>query len=371
MRNELDFNINIKNNMVAMKIFLLALVFICHSLVGEDKLWLQYKGGEGLGKGKHIVLISGDEEYRSEESLPMLAKILSKHHGFDCTVLFAIDPKNNTVNPYVNNNIPGLKFLKNADLMFIATRWRDLPDEQMKHFDDYLRSGRPVVGIRTSNHAFRNKSGNYLHYSQDYKDKKDSDPKNPWFRGFGGLLFGDHFHKHHGKHKHESTRGLIAPGAESHPVTRGIKSGEIWGATDVYGCRVSHLAITPLILGQVLKRKGEFLKDDKNFGMSSDDPVLKGDKNNPMIPVSWTKKYKHPESSKEGIAFHTSMGSSIDLENEALRRLVVNGVYFTLGLEIPQEGSKVDLVGNYKTTKFGFWGKKFWDDKKLKVEQLK
>lgn len=114
-----------------MKIFLLTLVFICHSLIGGDKLWLQYQGGEGPGKGKHIVLISGDEEYRSEEALPMLARILSNRHGFKCTVLFAIDPKNGVVNPYVNDNIPGLHFLKGADLMFIATRWRQLPDEQM------------------------------------------------------------------------------------------------------------------------------------------------------------------------------------------------------------------------------------------------
>lgn len=240
----------------------------------------------------------------------------------------------------------------------------------MKHFDDYLLSGRPVVGIRTSNHAFRNKRGSYLHYSQDYKDKKDFDPKDPWFRGFGGLLFGDHYHKHHGKHKHESTRGLIAPGAENHPVTRGIKNGEIWGATDVYGCRVSHLAITPLILGQVLKRKGEFLKNDKHFGMKSTDKAVQNEKNSPMIPVSWTKKYKHPKSTKEGIAFHTSMGSSRDLENGALRRLVINGVYFVLKLPIPSTGTAVEYVGEYKPTQFGFWGKKFWDEKKLKVGEL-
>src|SRR5262249_33082591 len=56
-----------------------------------DDPWIVLKGSEGPGKGKHIVLVSGDEEYRSEESLPQLAKILSKHHGFTCTVLFAID----------------------------------------------------------------------------------------------------------------------------------------------------------------------------------------------------------------------------------------------------------------------------------------
>src|SRR5262249_14723660 len=79
--------------------------------------WVVYKGGDGPGKGKHIVLISGDEEYRSEEALPQLAKILAKQHGFQCTVLFAIDPTTGFINPNVNNNIPGLEALKTADLM--------------------------------------------------------------------------------------------------------------------------------------------------------------------------------------------------------------------------------------------------------------
>src|SRR5438477_11404161 len=95
--------------------------------------WVVYEGKDGPGKGKHIVLISGDEEYRSEEALPQLGKILAKHHGFKCTVLFAIDPKSGEINPNVNNNIPGVEHLKTADLMIIATRFRNLPDEQMQH----------------------------------------------------------------------------------------------------------------------------------------------------------------------------------------------------------------------------------------------
>src|SRR5438132_5600275 len=82
--------------------------------------WLVLEGGEGPGKGKHIVLISGDQEYRSEETIPQLAKILSKHHGFKCTVLFTVDPKDGTVNPNINN-VPGLEALKTADLLVIFT----------------------------------------------------------------------------------------------------------------------------------------------------------------------------------------------------------------------------------------------------------
>ena len=116
--------------------------------------WITFEGSDGPAKGKHVVLISGDEEYRSEETLPQLAKILAKHHGFKCTVLFAIDPKDGTINPNRRDNIPGLEALKTADLMVIFTRFRDLPDAQMKYIADYVESGRPIIGLRTATHAF-------------------------------------------------------------------------------------------------------------------------------------------------------------------------------------------------------------------------
>ncbi len=330
--------------------------------------WISFEGKNGPGNGKHIVLISGDEEYRSEESLPMLAKILADRHGFKCTVLFAIDPETGHINPDVNTNIPGLHCLESADLMIINTRWRKLPDNQMKHFDNYLLSGKPVLGLRTSNHAFNNETGSYIHYSSVYKK---GDPNHVWYRGFGGLLFGDHYVKHHGKHKHESTRGLIAKNAIKHNILRGIKDGEIWGPTDVYGCRVAHLPITPLIMGQVLKREGDFDKNDRFFGMRPTDTPLEGSKNNPMIPVAWLKNYQHPNNGAKGMAFHTSMGSSTDFENKGLRRLVINVTYYLLDLKIPKKGTNVDFIGEYKTTAYGFMGKAFWDNKKLKPADLK
>src|SRR4051812_22170698 len=95
--------------------------------------WVTYAGTSGPGAGKQIVLISGDEEYRSEEALPQLAKILAKEHGFKCTVLFSIDPATDEINPDILNNIPGLEALDTADCMIIMTRFRDLPDDQMQH----------------------------------------------------------------------------------------------------------------------------------------------------------------------------------------------------------------------------------------------
>jgi len=253
-----------------------------------DDPWLTFTGGAGPGQERNIVLISGDEEYRSEEALPQLAKILSKEHGFHCTVLFAIDPATGEINPNEVKNIPGLEALDKADLMIIMTRFRDLPDEQMQHIVDYLNAGKPVIGIRTATHAFKMKADKTF-------GKFSFDSKTPGFeKGFGRQVLGETWVNHHGAHGKESTRALVAPGEESNPMLRGIKSGDIWVPTDVYGVNLplagdSH----PLLLGQVLD------------GMSADAKPVEGAKNNPMLPIAWTKTYNlaGDSAAKPGRAF--------------------------------------------------------------------
>jgi len=95
-----------------------------------------YKGGSGPGHGHRIVFLTGDEEYRSEEGLPMLAKILAVRHGFDCTVLFSIDPATGDIDPNCQTNLPGIEALDTADLCVMLLRFREWPDERMKHFVD-------------------------------------------------------------------------------------------------------------------------------------------------------------------------------------------------------------------------------------------
>ena len=135
--------------------FLIALISLRQVVHAQTDQWVRYEGLQGVGKGSHIVLISGDEEYRSEEALPMLAQILSQRYGFTCTVLFAIDPKTGMIDATNQTNIPGLHHLATADLMVLFTRLRGLPDEQMKYIDDYVRAGKPILGLRTATHAFK------------------------------------------------------------------------------------------------------------------------------------------------------------------------------------------------------------------------
>src|SRR2546426_948841 len=109
------------------------------------KDWVEYDGKDGPGKGKQIVLLAGDEEYRSEEGLPMLGKILAVRHGFKCTVLFSINPADGTIDPNVQTNIPGFEKVKEADLIVMLFRFRELPDEQMKLFVDHINAGKPII----------------------------------------------------------------------------------------------------------------------------------------------------------------------------------------------------------------------------------
>nr|MCU0228582.1 hypothetical protein [Bryobacterales bacterium] len=181
-----------------------------------DALVTRYAGKRGPGKGKRVVLISGDDEYRSEEALPQLGRILAARHGFDCTVLYAIDPADGLIKPDFQTNIPGLNALREADLMVIATRFRALPDEQMRWLDEYVNSGKPIVGLRTATHAFafpKESTSPYKHWSWNDKEK--------WPGGFGKQVLGETWVSHHGHHAVQSTRGVVAKGNEKHPIVRG------------------------------------------------------------------------------------------------------------------------------------------------------
>ena len=335
--------------------------------------WLSF--GES-NAGPNIVLVSGDEEYRSEEALPQLAKILANHHGFKCTVLFAQDPEvPGIVDPNFTGNIPGLNALEAADLMILFTRFRALPDEQMSYIEAYLQAGKPVIGIRTATHAFNFKdtTNTWSHWG-NYNEKEGSS----WDGGFGRLVLGERWYTHHGHHKHQSTRGLIAAESANHPIVSGIVEGEIWGPTDVYGVRLPLPGDSQhLIMGQVVNAAGEYDENDPFYGLkptdnevasnnpASDEPY---NPNDPMMPIAWIKSYSLPDG-KKGTAFTSTIGSSTDMTNAAVRRLFVNASYFLLNKEVPEE-SEVGLVGDFTPSAYNFHKDEYWDKKNLKIVDL-
>jgi len=289
-----------------------------------------YVPSAGSANGKHIVLVAGDDEYHSEEALPQLAKILAVRHGFRCTVLFTLNPADGTIDRHAQH-LPGLEELETADLLILFTRFRNLPDDQMKRLVDYIESGRPIIGLRTATHAFRIPPGStYARYS--YYSKLPG-----WEGGFGRRVLGETWINHHGQHGKQSTRAVLVKDAAASPVLRGIPDREIWVPTDVYKVRLPLPAdCRPLLLGEVLA------------GMAPTDSAVAGPLNDPMMPIAWTKSYR-VESGKTARVFATTMGAADDLESEGFRRLLVNAAYWAVGFEerLPAKAN-VDYVGEYR-----------------------
>lgn len=301
--------------------------------VPDSDLWLKFSGGEGPGKGKHLVLIAADQEYRSEQSMPMLANLLSTHHGFDCTVLFSVNEQGE-VDPTLpapfedktrRHNIPGLEHLEKADGVIWLSRFMHLPDEQLEHFRNYFDSGRPLIALRTANHGFWGGT-NY------FKDGKQVSLRE---------LLGGTFLEHHGGWHSESTRGVMVDENRTHPILTGVK--EVWGPSDVYRCHKDELPFPDdgkvLLLGQPLVDL-------------TPDAIPNPDKE--LLPIAWTKLWVGNRD-KETRIFHFTMGSARDFENEGVRRLAVNAVYWGLEMESEINANRsVEIIGNYEPLRSGF-----------------
>ena len=294
---------------------------------------LVFEGKDGPGKGKKVVLISGDEEYRSEEALPMLGKILSQRHGFTCTVLFSIDPEKGYIDPNNQKNLPGLDALNDADLMIVATRFRTPSEEAMKPFDAYLEAGKPVIGLRTATHGFQGK-----------------------WSFFGLKILGEQWVAHHGGHKREGCRGVIEEANASHPVLNSVK--DVFAPSDVYTVKnLDESQATVLLRGAVTAT------------LDPASEAIDGPKNNPLQALAWIREYTSPSGSK-GQAFCTTMGAAVDLVSHDARRLVVNAAYHLTGLEVPQ-AANVDFVDPYYPSFYGFIrDKEFWPNRNLKPQDF-
>ena len=306
--------------------------------VPDSPQWLTYPGGNGPGKGRHIVLIAAEQEYRSEQSMPMLAKILSTHHGFDCTVLFAVNDKGE-VDPtmpvypekgkeaeFKTHHIPGIEHLASADHVIFFARLLTLPLEERENIVKYIDSGKPIIAIRTANHGF--------HAGLPYK----VNGKNV---NWGNDVLGGTFMEHHGSYHGDSTRGMIVEEQKGHAILTGVT--DIWGPSDVYrtykvggslpeGC-------TALVWGQPL------------MGRKHDDAP------NPQkepLPVAWFKNWQTSDG-KTARVFHTTMGSAADMESAGLRRMIINAAYWGMGMESAISPTRsVEIVGKYKPLETGF-----------------
>jgi type 1 glutamine amidotransferase/nicotinamidase-related amidase len=232
-----------------------------------------------------VTFVIAEDEYDAATILPELARELERKHGFSYDIMHGD-----------GYNITGLDSLVNADLIVVYVRRRPLPPEQIEHLRAYVKSGKPIVGLRTASHAF--------HLNQ----KEPPDGLADWPE-FDRDVLGGNYHMHHGNKGDEDpfTYVWIQPGMESHAILTGIPPGEFRVPSWLY--KTSPLAdtATNLMMGRVGDRK-------------------------PHEPVAWTNTHIGG-----GRVFYTSLGHADDFKMAAFRRLLLNGIFWALDRPVPSE----------------------------------
>lgn len=310
-------------------IALFTLSMFAIATAGESPNGVVWEGDSGPGKGKHIVFIAGDHEYRGEESLPALARILAKNYGFKCSFFVTTDPATGFIKPG-SNHISGLEALDTADMMVVFLRFQAFPDEQLKHIDDYLKRGGPVIGLRTSTHAFSGIKGTYARFNEGYKGDE--------FKfGFGRQILGEHWVGHYGDNHRQSSRLILETMQTEHPVLRGV--------TNVH-TQCGGYEANPMPDSVILAR-GEILN-----GMKIDDPA---DSSKKQLPVAWVRNYD--QNNAKSRVFCTTHGASEDILNPGFRRMLINAHFWCLGMESEiKPDANIEFVGPYNPVTFNFGG---------------
>lgn len=290
-----------------------------------------YQGDSGPGVGKHIVFLASDHEYRAEETCPALARILAKHHGFKCTVVFGVD-KDGFIEAG-SSNISGLSALKDADLFFIVARFLNPPAEEMAHIEAYLERGGPVVGLRTSSHAFKiPQDSAYAKY--DFKSKTEG-----YEKGFGHQVLGNTWVGHYGTNHKQGTRIQIEPEQKEHVILTGVGDNAFTHAG-----------------GYVGKPGPDFTVLTHSQPLVSMDPTADPDPAKPPMPSTWTRHYADKDGDKHRV-FHSTQGASEDILDENYRRMIINGTLWALSMEsVIKPDLDISFVGPFHPSTFSFNG---------------
>lgn len=277
----------------------------------------------------HIVFVTGDEEYRSEESMPMLGRILQRELGAKISICYALD-KDGFIDPNRKDNIEGLEALADADLMVLFTRFRALPDEQLQHILDYVESGKPIVGFRTATHAFM--------YENDLEKAHLNDQ-------WPTKVFGQKWITHHGHFedgKSPLTEVTLYAGQKAHPILNGVGPFKAYSwLYHVEGNGDQLAGDCQMLLG------GRSLRS--NYAESEEYPL-----NN---PVAWYKTYTGTSGTAARV-FFTTLGHPYDFKEPSMRKLATNGMLWAMGREaqIPEGGLNVE-ISDYDPNNSGFGDK--------------
>jgi type 1 glutamine amidotransferase len=255
--------------------------YICPTITSTAFL-----GGEAFRFGRDrrkIVMLIGDDEYKTEVSLPAFVKSDLEPLGFDVTIIHA-DSQN-------KNNFPGMaEAIKKADLVFVSVRRRLPPKEQLDALRAHLAAGKPIVGIRTACHAWclRNEKETQAALDKGLSHWPEFDPE----------VFGGHYTGHHANTIKSAV--TLADGANDHPILRGVKVAKLIGNGSLYRVRPLAASTSPLLFGAIPNQEPE--------------------------PIAWTNL----AGPKKARVFNTTLGHEDDFKNPAFRKLLVNALFWAL-----------------------------------------
>lgn len=252
-------------------------------------------------KAPHVVLVVGTRHYSPEQTMPLLAEEL-KRFGFRTTLVMGEgDPEKKT-----KNVLPGIEALKEADVAIFFLRFLKLPDSEWKYVEDYIKSGKPVIGLRTSNHAFK--------YPKDH-------PRYEWNDGFGRRVLGGPYVVH----QSGQTEIKVVGKHRKHPIMTHVDKTAWTSPGTLYLTRLEGGCI-PLVTGTGTGKARLVVRDWGTVQVHAEEADI----------VAWAW-----ENEWGGKVFGTSFGHPGDFAEEAFTRMLVNSVFWATGKPVPAAEAKM------------------------------
>lgn len=254
--------------------------FVCPTITSDQLL-----GGQRFyfdwDKRPKVVFMIAEKEYETINTLPLFADRLETEFGLRNVILTASE-KDKEVIPGVQEH------LKDADLLFVSVRRRALPEADVATIKAYVKSGKPLIGIRTASHAFHTKGKSKSGHAE--------------WQEFDNKVLGGNYHNHYGN-KLITTVTKANDDTIINPLLLNVKTP--------FKSKASLYRTSPLAKGTTLLLLGQ-VKDH--------DPE----------PLAWTNQY-----GKSRI-FYTSLGHVDDFKNPAFNNLLRNAVQWTMKLANPK-----------------------------------
>ncbi len=237
-----------------------------------------------------VVFLIGEDEYKTEKTLPEFAVKELEPLGLRCTMAIA-DPK-------TPHDFPGALALDDANLLVLSVRRRAPKADEMALIRHYIEAGKPLVGIRTACHAF------------DTRGK--APPGHLEWTSFDPDVLGGHYTGHHDNNAPPTIER--APGSQDHPILAGV-STPFPAAGSLYKTSPLANSAVPLLMGKA--------------------------GNLPVEPVAWIN---HKATSR---IFYTSLGHPSDFDRPEFRRLLKNAIFWALDRQpAPQAKDRTTAAGN-------------------------